>query len=761
VIYIRDEDSGEIWSITRKPSDDGGAYKVTHGFGYSQFEHVARGLEQRLTMFAAGNDPVKILSVATRNTSSSRRRLSLTYYVRPVLGVNESKTAPYIVTSIDEGSGMLLIENKFGGEFRGRVAYIDSSVKERSYSGDRWEFFGQCGSLSEPGALCRAGSLGGTTGAGLDPCAVMQVVIEIEPDAEENVIYLFGQEESVGKAAETAARYRSPEESMRELERVKKFWRDKLEAVRVTTPDEAFDIMVNGWLLYQVLSCRVWSRSAFYQSGGAFGFRDQLQDSMALLSVWPEQTRRQILLHASRQFPEGDVQHWWHMGTGRGIRTRYSDDLLWLPYVTAEYIEKTGDMKVLDEEAGFINAPLLAKGEDERYEIPSQLDRSASLYEHCCLAIDASLRTGPHGIPLMGCGDWNDGMNTVGNGGKGESIWLGWFLFSVLKKFMPFCLSRNDTERYNRYGEAAAAIVTAIENEGWDGSWYRRAYFDDGTPLGSAQNFECRIDAIAQSWSVISGAARPARMTEAMGAVEKYLVDREEGIIKLLSPPFDDGDLKPGYIKGYVPGVRENGGQYTHAAAWTVLAFAKLGMGNKAWELFGLINPVNHARTPIELNRYKTEPYVVAADVYAVPPNAGRGGWTWYTGAAGWIYRTGIEDLLGLKKKGGKLRFDPCIPEGWRGFEMEYSYGKSKYIIQVYNQEGTGRGVKQVKADGSNCPDAEVVLVDDGKEHLVEVFLGRNEKDINNSQEEGRGNRIQSTTARKAASGLPQDLKKG
>ncbi len=727
IVYIRDEISGEFWSITPQPVRGDGVYTATHGFGYSVFEHSGYGLEQSLTMFAAGNAAVKIMAVKIRNTGNAQRVISLTYYLRPVLGVSELKTAPFIVTSIDSETGMLLIENKFGGEFKGRVAYVDASIAERSFTGDRWEFFGPGGSLDEPCAMTLPGNLGGTVGAGLDPCAALQVKVELKPGDEKTVIFLFGQEESSEKALETALRFREPEKAMKELERVKRFWEEKLESVRVNTPDESFDIIMNGWLLYQVIVCRLWARSAFYQSGGAYGFRDQLQDSMASLLMWPELARRQILLHASRQFPEGDVQHWWHMGTGRGIRTKYSDDLLWLPYVTAEYIEKTGDWEILGEEVAFIDAPALGKNEDERYDIPVKLEKTTSLYDHCCLAIDISLRFGIHGIPLMGSGDWNDGMNTVGNGGRGESLWLGWFLSSVLKKFMPICSVKEDISRYERYGTAAEDIIKSIEKEGWDGSWYRRAYFDDGTPLGSAQNCECKIDSIAQSWSVISGAAKHDRMKEAMGAVEKYLVDREEGIIKLLAPPFDDGVLKPGYIKGYVPGVRENGGQYTHAAAWVVLAFAKLGMGNMAWELFDLINPVNHARSPMELNRYKTEPYVVAADVYAVPPNAGRGGWTWYTGAAGWIYRTGIEDLLGFKKIGDKLVFDPCIPEAWRGFEMKYRFGKSTYIIQVYNPEATGKGVKTVKSDCGECSNGEVLLIDDGKDHLVEVFLGKKE----------------------------------
>jgi cellobiose phosphorylase len=484
------------------------------------------------------------------------------------------------------------------------------------------------------------------------------------------------------------------------------------------------NIMMNGWLLYQVIACRLWARSAFYQSGGAFGFRDQLQDVMAAAYSWPELIKNQILLHSSRQFVEGDVRHWWHKEAGRGIRTRYSDDLLWLPYVTCDYVERTGDYEILDLEAGFLESERLRENEDERYEIPVASQQADSVYEHCIRAIELSLRYGSHGIPLMGSGDWNDGMNTVGNKGRGESIWLGWFLYTILKRFIPVCMRKNDLKRAQRYEEEAVHIAEAIEAEAWDGSWYRRAYFDNGAALGSAANSECRIDSIAQSWSVISGAGRPARAREAMSAVEKYLIDHEEGIIKLLTPPFDEGSLRPGYIRGYVPGVRENGGQYTHAATWVILAFAGLGMGGRAWQLFHMINPVNHSRTSIECSRYKVEPYVMAADVYAVPPNTGRGGWTWYTGAAGWLYRVGLESLLGVRKEGNRLYMDPCIPPEWEKFEVEYTFENSMYQIEVANPDKVSTGIRGITVDGQPCPEGYVALTGDGLEHKVRIVMG-------------------------------------
>jgi len=723
VIYIRDDNSGKYWSITPKPIRESGDYIIRHGWGYTVFERNSHGIRQSLTEFVPVGDTVKIYMIQLENSTDAVKELSITYYIRPVLGVNENSTAPYITTRFHKESGMLLVTNTFNPDFPDRVAFIGASEPTHSFTGDRAEFIGLRGSLENPEALKRTG-LSGKAGAGLEPCAALQVKISLEPGKGKSLVFLLGQAADVEEALQLAARYKNPAAAEKALDEAKTYWLGKLGTVQVKTPDESINIMLNGWLLYQVVSCRLWARSAFYQSGGAYGYRDQLQDVMAVVHAWPELTRRQILFHSSRQFVEGDVQHWWHPGADKGIRTRYSDDYLWLPYVTADYIRNTGDWGILDEITGYLEDEPLAEDEDERYNKPRISDEKSSVYEHCIRAIENGLKFGPHGIPLMGSGDWNDGMNTVGNKGKGESIWLGWFLHTVLTNFIPICIQKGDTERGERYKKIAQDIAEAIETNAWDGSWYRRAYFDDGTPLGSAQNSECRIDAIAQSWSAISGAGRESRVKEAMHAVENYLVDREIGIIKLLAPPFDDGDLQPGYIKGYVPGVRENGGQYTHAAVWAVLAFAKLGEGDTAGDLYQMLTPVNHARTPMESSRYRVEPYVMAADVYAVHPNVGRGGWTWYTGAAGWMYRVGLEHLLGIKKEGDKIIFDPCIPSTWREYSVEYRFGAAVYKITVKNPEARNKGVKSVSLDGKALEDAVLPLIDDGIEHNVEVLMG-------------------------------------
>lgn len=723
IFYVRDENTGRYWSITPMPIREAGDYIIRHGWGYSVFEHSCNGLEQSLTEFVPVNDPVKICMVRLKNTTDAVKNLSVTYYIRPVLGVNENTTAQYITTGIHKESGMMLLTNTFNPDFPDRIAFMDVSEQVRSITGDRTEFIGLRGSLRNPEALRRT-ELSGKVGAGLDPCGAVQVKASLEPGQERTIVFLLGQAASMEEALQVASKYKNPETAEDALNKVKSYWLNKLGAIQVKTPDDSIDIMLNGWLQYQVVACRLWARSAFYQSGGAYGYRDQLQDVMAVVYTWPELTREQILLHASHQFLEGDVQHWWHPGADKGIRTRYSDDYLWLPYVTIDYIRNTGDWDILDAIAGYLEDEPLAEDEDERYNIPRISAQKSNIYEHCIRAIENGLKFGPHGIPLIGCGDWNDGMNTVGNKGKGESVWLGWFLYTILNNFIPICMRRGDKERAERYRKAAQDIVDAIENNAWDGSWYRRAYFDDGTPLGSAQNAECRIDSLSQSWSVISGAGKQSRVDEAMHAVENYLVDREVGIIKLLTPPFDSSELQPGYIKGYVPGVRENGGQYTHAAVWTVMAFAKLGEGDTAGNLYHMINPINHARTPMESSRYRVEPYVMAADVYAVHPNVGRGGWTWYTGAAGWMYRVGLEHILGIRKEENKILFNPCIPSTWKEYSIKYRFGAAVYEITIKNPEAVNKGVKSVSLDGKKLEEAVLPLTDDGLEHQVEVIMG-------------------------------------
>lgn len=726
VIYLRDEETGATWTPTPLPIREPGPYLIRHGQGYTVFERTSHGLAQELLLFVPNDAPVKISLLRLRNQSDRRRRLSVTGYKELVLGVQRGTSAPYIITEVDEATGAILARNPYNNEFSHRIAFLQMSESQRTLTCDRKEFIGRNGSLKSPAALRRA-KLSGRSGAGLDPCAAMQAFIELAPGESRQIVILFGEGENVNQARTLATRFTQLSEVNTSFERMVAKWDDLLSTIEVRTPDAAMDTLLNRWLLYQALACRVWSRSAFYQSGGAYGFRDQLQDVMALVYSRPDITREQIVRAASRQFREGDVQHWWHPPTGRGVRTRFSDDLLWLPYVTKFYVDITGDTSVLDEVVPFIEAPQLKPDESESYTQPTTSSETASVFEHCARALDRSLETGAHGLPLMGSGDWNDGMNRVGYQGKGESVWVGWFLHTTLNGFVPFCEAQGDSGRAAAYREHMSSLKKALEDEAWDGDWYRRAYFDDGTPLGSAQNEECRIDSIVQSWGVISGAADQTRAARAMSAVEEYLIRRGDGLVILFTPPFDKSALDPGYIKGYVPGVRENGGQYTHAALWTLIAYAKLGDGDRAGELFALLNPISHASTRAGLHKYKTEPYVAAGDIYAVPPHTGRGGWTWYTGSASWMYRAGLESILGFELRGETLRIEPCIPRSWRGYEMNYQRGSTRYAIKVENPLGISRGVAEVWLDDVPQPTLEIPLADDGKVHQVRVRMGERE----------------------------------
>ncbi len=721
-IYIRDEDSGATWTPTPLPIRETSAYLVRHGQGYTVFEHASQGISQELLVFAPLDAPVKISLLRLSNRTDRRRRLSVTSYAELVLGVNRETSGNHVVTDLEEHEGAIFARNSYNNEFANRVTFAGTSETKFTMTGDRGEFIGRNGSLKQPAALRRAG-LSGRDGAGLDPCAAIQTSVELAPGETREVIFLLGQTESIEEARAVNARFRRQPEVNEAFERVLEFWEQALGTIEIKTPDASMDTLVNRWLLYQTFACRVRGRSAFYQSSGAFGFRDQLQDVMALVYSQPQVTRAQILRAAARQFKEGDVLHWWHEPTGRGVRTRFSDDLLWLPYVTSFYVNATGDFSVLEEPVAFIEAELLKPDQVESYLQPTESKESATVIEHCARAIDRSLALGQYGLPLMGSGDWNDGMNRVGVGGKGESVWVGWFLSTVLAGFGSLCERYQMNERAKRYGQHLVALKKGLE-QSWDGDWYRRAYFDDGTPLGSAQNDECRIDSIAQTWAVISGVVDSYRASRAMASVDQYLVQRGEGLIILFTPPFDKTKLDPGYIKGYVPGVRENGGQYTHAALWTVIAFALLGDGDRAGELFAILNPVNHASTRAGLHKYKVEPYVAMGDVYAVPPHTGRGGWTWYTGSAGWMYRAALEYILGFKLNGDRLRIDPCIPRGWRDFEINYRRGKTTYRIKVQNPHFLCRGIASVTVDDIAQQDDSVLLSDDGKHHEVTVVMG-------------------------------------
>lgn len=730
IIYTKDEETGEIWTVTPLPIREKESYIITHGIGYSTISHNSHGIQQSLTVFVPVDEPIKLNVLKIKNISSIKRKLSFTYYIRPVLGVDENKNQFFIKTELDDKTGAILVRNPYNTDFPNRLTFVDTSEIGRNFTCDRVEFLGQLGSLREPEGLKREG-LSGTVGCGFDPCVALQVTLEIGVNEEKEVIFSLGQEKAIDSCRSLIEKYKDVTNVKIALIRVKEYWENILETLQIKTPDNSMNILINSWLVYQTISCRIWGRSAFYQSGGAYGFRDQLQDVMNMIYLLPEQTRNQILLHCRHQYVEGDVQHWWHPGgtkdeIDKGIRTKFSDDLLWLPYVVAEYITVTEDYSILDEVVSYIESDQLGENEMERYEITSISKEKTTVYIHCIRAIERSLSFGVHGIPLIGGGDWNDGMNKVGSNGKGESIWLGWFLCDILNKFSRICKMKKDHYRQAKFEKVSKEVANAIEKTAWDGQWYRRAYFDDGTPLGSAQNSECIIDSISQSWAVISKMAKEDRKKIAMSSVENYLIREEEGIILLLTPPFNKSNMEPGYIKSYVPGVRENGGQYTHAAAWVVNAFAMMGDGDKAYKLYRLLNPINHTRTKQECNIYKVEPYVMAADVYDIEPHRGRGGWTWYTGAAGWMYKVGIESILGFRKEGNRLIINPCIPRNWKGYSIRYRYKNTVYNIIVKNPYEVNRKVKHILVDGKIIKEKQIKLFDDGKEHNIDVTLGEN-----------------------------------
>ncbi|HEX9092192.1 MAG TPA: hypothetical protein VF831_11925, partial [Anaerolineales bacterium] len=722
-LYLRDEETGEVWSPTPLPAGAEQPYRVIHGAGYTIFEHNSHGLRQRLTLFASPEDPVKVIHLRVENTWDHNRRITATQYIEWVLGTIHAASLPYLISEYDAAEYCLLASNPYNAEFGERTAFLIASKTLHGLTTDRAEFLGRGGSFARPAALQRIG-LETRLSPSEDTCAVLQLHLDLLPGGAEEIYFVLGQGNNKEHALELAKKYHDSAYVGAALERTRVFWDHLLNTVKVRTPEPAADIILNQWMLYQSLSCRIWGRSAFYQPSGAFGFRDQLQDVLSLLVIDPAIARGQILNAAQFQFSEGDVMHWWHPPSGRGVRTRISDDLLWLPYVTALYVETTGDVSLLQEKITFLDAAPLSKDESERYnEYPHTTD-TYTLLEHCLRAIEKGSTQGEHGLPLIGTGDWNDALNRVGEGGKGESVWLAWFLCDVLERFAKICEQSGDGDTAQKYRSRSKEYAAAIEGSAWDGAWYRRAYYDDGHALGSMQNSECQIDSIAQSWAVLSGVGNPERSKEAMKSVLDRLVLPQDRLALLFTPPFDKTEHDPGYIKGYFPGIRENGGQYTHAAIWTAWAFSLLGDGKQAGDLFDLLNPILHSDAEEKAAEYRVEPYVISSDIYSVPPHMHRGGWTWYTGSAAWMYRLGLTAILGFKKTGDTLHIDPVIPPSWDRFEITYRFNTTSYQIKVYNPRHLVRNVINVKMDGKVLGDQAIPLIDDGQEHMVEVLMG-------------------------------------
>ncbi len=698
IIYLKDKQTKKVWSLGLNPMPDDKNYNVIYGFGYAKYIHKSDGLEQELEIFVPKEDSVKVQILKLKNTTLNRKKIKIVYYLKSVLGEDEIKTNGYINLKYDSNNNIICAQNLYNSDFPNDVIYVSNSEKIKSYTGDKRFFIGN-GDLSNPECLKMSG-LNNENSLGKNPCIAYEIDVEIESSSEKEIIFTLGAEESIIDSKNVAYKYNKIQNCKQELKKVKNYWKEELGKLQVQTPLESINILLNGWIIYQTLVSRLIGKTGFYQSGGAYGFRDQLQDTLALKYINPQILKNQIIKHSKHQFIEGDVEHWWHEETQQGIRTKFSDDLLWLVYMTCEYIEFTGDYSILEEQTSYLKGKVLDENEDERYDKYFKSDKIESIFEHCIKAIEKSFNFGENGLPKIGTGDWNDGFSTVGNKGKGESVWLGFFLYNVLERFIPICEIKEKQELVQKYKQTQTNLKRALNTNGWDGRWYKRAFMDDGNTLGSMENEECRIDSIAQSWSIISNAGDNDKKYISMESLENHLIDRENGIIKLLDPPFDKGKLEPGYIKSYLPGVRENGGQYTHAAIWVIIAEALLGFGDKATEIYRMINPIEHARTKDASNKYKVEPYVIPADIYGCNNLAGRGGWTWYTGSSSWYYKAGIEYILGLKINKGFMSIQPCIPKEWKEYSIRYKWKNSVYNINVKNPNNKNSGVEKILVNG-------------------------------------------------------------
>ena len=719
-IYLRDDDTGDVWTATPAPIRESTPYTTCHGAGYTIFDHEHDGIATSLRAGMAESDPAKLQLLSIANSSARARKLTITSYVDWLVGTDRERVTGHVRVEMLRDQSTMLASNTFEPDYADQVAFSAVSETLTGFTSNRRTFIGRNGALSSPAAL-RGGLLDGDASGAPEPCSALQMQITLEPGATREICIVLGAASGRGAALALASRYRDPKTAREEIDRAVAAWDKRLGAIKATTPEPTFDLIVNRWSLYQALSCRMWGRIALYQSSGAYGFRDQLQDSMAIVYAEQKLARDHILFAASRQFEEGDVQHWWHPDSGRGVRTKFADDLIWLPFVLNHYIRVSGDTSILDEVTTYVTSRTLGEHEDELYDVPDISTKTNTVYGHAIQALGRACTAGAHGLPLMRGGDWNDGMNRVGVGEKGESVWLAWFLFKTLTEFAEHSKARGDDAKAAELVGTADRYRQAVEDTSWDGEWYRRAYYDDGAPLGSHVNVECKIDSIAQSWSIISGAGDPERSKIAMESFNKYLVREDGRLLMLLTPSFNEGSHDPGYIRGYLPGVRENGAQYTHAAIWSVLATAMLGHGDRALDLFQMINPVTHALTPQDVEIYKVEPFVVAADVYTAEGHLGRGGWTWYTGSASWLYRVGLEAILGFKKIGDTLVIDPCIPKSWPEFHIDYRHGSTNYSITVKNPRGVERGVMSTTVNGK---ESTITLADDGQRREVIVTLG-------------------------------------